>query len=586
MTSLVMDVFSSLPRLAPTESMLVPAAFGLVTYLIYKRFEILPSSELATVFLLFVVPLASSVFLLHHYSDGLAVLSGFSIYYASLLSSIAVYRASPWHPLARYPGPFLAKVSQFWLARETTKGKWHETLKELHDKYGAYVRVGPNQLSFVDASLIPKIMGSDGMPKGPMFDGARIPHVPANVVAIRDLSEHAQLRKPWAKGLSTAAIKEYSPTVVKRALQLAEELDKFAEKGESTDLAMWMSRFAFDFMGDMVFGGAFELMKEGDTSGIWGMITEQMKAQALLQRLPWSVHIVHKLPFVVAAMAKFTKFVNDCVARRSNRGARVKDLFYYLANEDSDTALSRSEKSSMPYGNVSHELALLRENCKVAIVAGSDTTATTISNMFYYLMTNKEVLARLRNELDEAFPPGDGEPFDFVKLSELKILNAVINETLRLQPPVPTDLQRAPAAGSGSKRIGEHIIPEGTSVNISPYVLHRQARYFSPMPEKFWIDRWLQSPMSKVEPDSTSAHYIHDTSAYIPFAYGPANCAGKALALAEIRSVTALLLQRFDIDFVEELRNEYVEKNKWEKEINSFFVFRLGELRVVIKRRA
>ena len=150
------------------------------------------------------------------------------------------------------------------------------------------------------------------------------------------------------------------------------------------------------------------------------------RAQALLERLPWCVYIVHKVPFVVAAITKFTKFVNDCIAKRMDRGARAKDLFFYLANEDSDASLSHSEKSYIPYGNVPYELALLRENCKVAIIAGSDTTATTISNVFYYLLMNRGVLARLRTELDEAFPPGDGEPFDFVKLSELKVLNAVM----------------------------------------------------------------------------------------------------------------------------------------------------------------
>lgn len=97
----------------------------------------------------------------------------------------------------------------------------------------------------------------------------------------------------------------------------------------------------------------------------------------------------------------------------------------------------------------------------------------------------------------------------------------------------------------------------------------------------------MQAPTSKKsEPDSTSVHFVHDTSAYIPFSYGPANCAGKALALAEIRSVTALLLQRFDFEFAEELREEYVGKNKWEREFRNFFVFQLGELRVSIKRRA
>ena len=60
------------------------------------------------------------------------------------------------------------------------------------------------------------------------------------------------------------------------------------------------------------------------------------------------------------------------------------------------------------------------------VVAGSDTTATTLSGVFYYLMRYPEVMKRLRKELDEAFPPGEGEPFDYTKLAELTFLNAVM----------------------------------------------------------------------------------------------------------------------------------------------------------------
>ncbi|EJD01754.1 high nitrogen upregulated cytochrome P450 monooxygenase 1 [Fomitiporia mediterranea MF3/22] len=571
-----MALFNSLPVLSFRDSAMIPFAAGLLVYFVYKKFEIHPSSPYSTIFLLFDVPLASSLFLFQYYSAGFAVLAGFSVFYSTLLSSIVLYRISPWHPLARYPGPFTAKISQFWLAYETATGRWHETLKDLHAKHGPYVRIGPNQLSFIDASLIPKIMGPDGMPKGPMFDGARMPGVPANIVATRDLADHAQLRKPWSKGFSSAAVKEYTPTIERRALQLAEELEKFtikkgndARSPRSVDLAMWLSRFAFDFMGDMAFGGAFELMKDGDTSGIWGMIGKQMLAQATLHRLPWSVHIVHSLPYVVAAMVTFTTFVNNCIFERVQRGARNKDLFYHLANEDIEGSCQSA-----------HDKTLLSENCKVAIIAGSDTTATTISHIFYYLLSNPSVLGRLRKELDGAFPLGEGDPFDFTRLAELPVLNAVINETLRLQPPVPTDLQRAPAAGSRYKQIGEHIIPEGTAVNVPPYVLHRQARYFSPIPETFWIDRWLQ-PSPTTESDSKSKmHFVHDTSAYMPFSYGPANCAGKMLALAEIRSVTALLLQRFEISFA-----HGYDKDQWEKDMKNHFVFRLGELPVVLTSR-
>lgn len=66
----------------------------------------------------------------------------FSVFHASLLASILAYRLSPWHPLARYPGPTLAKVTKFWGAFNLSGGKYHQTLKALHDKHGPYVRVG------------------------------------------------------------------------------------------------------------------------------------------------------------------------------------------------------------------------------------------------------------------------------------------------------------------------------------------------------------------------------------------------------------------------------------------------------------
>ena len=110
------------------------------------------------------------------------------------------------------------------------------------------------------------------------------------------------------------------------------------------------------------------------------------------------------------------------------------------------------------------------------IVAGSDTTSTTLSGLFYYLLSNPHVYRRLQREIDTAFPPGEGDPFDTLKLSELPFLNAAMyvflwlaflsltyrrhrNEAMRLQPPVPSFLQRSPEAGTGGKMIGDRSVP-------------------------------------------------------------------------------------------------------------------------------
>lgn len=62
----------------------------------------------------------------------------------------------------------------------------------------------------------------------------------------------------------------------------------------------------------------------------------------------------------------------------------------------------------------------------LAILAGSDTTSTVLSGLFYFLLTHPEEYRRLRDEVDRMFPPGEGDPFDSVKLSEMPFLNAVM----------------------------------------------------------------------------------------------------------------------------------------------------------------
>lgn len=71
-----------------------------------------------------------------------AAVAAFSTFYTTLALSIISYRLSPFHPLAKYPGPSLAKVSKWWGVWVTAHGKQHIYYQKLHQKYGPYVRVG------------------------------------------------------------------------------------------------------------------------------------------------------------------------------------------------------------------------------------------------------------------------------------------------------------------------------------------------------------------------------------------------------------------------------------------------------------
>lgn len=120
--------------------------------------------------------------------------------------------------------------------------------------------------------------------------------------------------------------------------------------------------------------------------------------------------------------------------------------------------------------------------------------------------------------------------------------------------------------------------------------MHRDPRYFSPAPDAFWPDRWLNASVqpspaahlqSKIAADFDAGPIVTTHAAFLPFSHGPANCAGKNLALVEMRMIVCLLLQRFHMRFADEF-----QPWEWEENLEDWFVMKKGRLPVVLTRRA
>ncbi|KAJ7865617.1 cytochrome P450 [Mycena olivaceomarginata] len=490
-----------------------------------------------------------------------SVFGSCSLYYSGLLFWILAYRISPLHPLSKYPGPIACKISKLWLAFIASRGKLHIYVKELHDAYGPVIRIGPNELSINEVSLVPSILGANGMPKGPCMISFAIFAVQGYIIGVRDLKLHAEARKPWNKAFNPTAVKGYEPILIRRVTQLVESLR--AQETRSVNLSKWLSFFSFDFMGDMVFGGGFELMRDQDKDGVWHKMERGLYLPTLTQQIPWSIGFLPYLPMVDQERNALEKFGLDQAKRRLQEGSVHNDLFYYLIDDKST--------DTEPY-----PFPLVVANSILAIIAGSDTCGTVLSNTFFFLLSHPESYKRLQMELDEAFPRGVKEPTDAALLSSLPYLNAVIKESLRLLPPVATSLQRAPTVGTGYKVLGEDfIIPEGTCVVVPPYTMHRDPRYFSPSPDKYLPERWLGGD------DATGAKFIVNEDAFIPFSTGPANCAGKNLAMLEIRMVVAYVMQAFELRLADGYDEEW-----WEDELKDYLVMQKGSLPVVVTSRA
>lgn len=117
------------------------------------------------------------------------------------------------------------------------------------------------------------------------------------------------------------------------------------------------------------------------------------------------------------------------------------------------------------------------------------------------------------------------------------------------------------------------FIAEGNNVIVHTFSIHHDPRNFSD-PDSFLPERWLSQ-----DPNRPS-DFIHKPNAFIPFSVGPQNCAGKGLAILELRAVVSFLVQRFDIT-----AKGGPEWEQWEDGIEDWFATMLPPLPVHLKMR-
>ena len=116
---------------------------------LFRRYE--PSSIPIHLALVFIPPTLIGVASTSTYtlaSLALSVSLNICVYLASLGLFTIIYRLSPVHPLARYPGPTLAKISKGWYALLSVPGHAHEAVQALHERYGDVVRIGASSYSY------------------------------------------------------------------------------------------------------------------------------------------------------------------------------------------------------------------------------------------------------------------------------------------------------------------------------------------------------------------------------------------------------------------------------------------------------
>ncbi|EIN14547.1 cytochrome P450 [Punctularia strigosozonata HHB-11173 SS5] len=484
------------------------------------------------------------------------------VHLAVIASSTVVYRLSPFHPLYRYPGPVVCRITRLWAWRKVAGGYQHRYYRALHQRYGPIVRTGPNHLHICDAKAVNALFSvNTAFRKSERYIVANPPTSLGSLLSLSDPQAHSRRRRLWEPAFTASSLKEYEGMLNNRVSQLVRALDK--RKGGSVNLADWLSFMAFDFMGDFAFDGLFNLLQAGeDKAKLMQSIGDGLRFQELLGTIPWIRDFYHLFAPSSSSAKRFYKAGADVLQARMARGQTTKGLFYYILGENDERA-----------GSTQLQFPTLVSEATLAVAAGSDTTGTALSNAFYYLVTHPEAYRRLRTEIDSV-APRETEILDPSTLVNLPYLHAVINETLRLAPAIPNGVQRILPRTEQPKLIGEYLVPPGTSVQVSTYTIHRDPRYVAPHPEEFKPERWLKDNKWSQDKDFRLVREV-----FMPFSVGPTNCVGKSLAMMELRTVIGTLVHKYNFR-LDEARWSQAE---WDKASRDGFALRKGALPVIVE---
>ncbi|KAK2000869.1 isotrichodermin C-15 hydroxylase [Colletotrichum falcatum] len=461
------------------------------------------------------------------------------------------------HPLRRFPGPMLQRASPLILAWQHAFGHQATHTQRLHDRYGSVVRIGPNHLSFTNADAWKEIYGfqigkdlkDNELTKSHLFYHT-VEDLPTNILNA-DREEHHRFRRALSHGFSDSSMRAQEAIIVRYIDKLISRLHENCDNKRSRlNIEAWYNWTTFDIAGDLIFGQSFNCLEQSSYHPWISFMMKGIRYNAFMLALKYiglnaMVQALFKMGGL-ALMFELSRSTEKMMKERLNMVQDRDDLFEGMIKKREEWDLS---------------LEKLAANGVVLVIAGSETTATALTGTTYLLGTNPDVLQKLNQEVRSAYK--DSSEITIGSVSKLTYMLAVLNEALRMYPPVTSGLVRQ-APENGCRIASEHV-PEGTLVEIQQWSSNHS-------PEN-WTRPWDFRPERFLEGGKAEHNRLEALQA---FSIGPRNCLGKNLAYAEMRLVLARIIYDFDIELAE-------GSESWIERQRSFGVWSRVPLKVHLK---
>ncbi|EXJ73188.1 uncharacterized protein A1O5_02948 [Cladophialophora psammophila CBS 110553] len=471
------------------------------------------------------------------------VVTAISVLLGTCLIGLCINRIY-FSPVAHIPGPLLAKISYWYVFYYDVvlRGQYAFKIKKLHEQYGPVVRINPAEVHFADPDFYDAIYAGPSQKRDKWSWFCRQFGIPDSTFATVGHDQHRLRRSALNPFFSKAKVRSLQPLIEDVARKLLARFEEFQMLGDPLTISLGFAALTNDIAEQYALGQNENrvLARDFDPSfhdasivgSTMGHLTKQFPfILSLMQSLPDDLTIMMN-----RSMASYVKLQRDIRAqielihRHRESSVYKSSPHQTIFHEILESNLPEAEKST----------SRLWQDGQVTVIAGTLTTASALSCTLFALLSQPELLRRLKLELAAAIPNPNRLP-ELTALEQLPFLTACIKEGLRLSNGVSTRLQRIDPDNpvvfvDRTKHRGKrYVLPPGTPLSMTAMLVHFDESVF-PQPLSFAPDRWLHHADAD-SPAPALDKYL------VPFSRGTRQCIGMNLAYAELYITLAMVFR-------------------------------------------